>query len=116
MLTISDLRGYNFSGNQYYYNSTSTFHFNGTTSTFSTWQSNTSLDANSNAINGKPANIIRIEPNKYERNRAHIAIFNFENRSSVTVDLSSALEKGVEFEIYDVENLLGNPVVRNNFV
>jgi hypothetical protein len=57
-----------------------------------------------------------IRPNRYERGRANITIFNWNNQKTVDVDLSSAgLNHGEDFEIRDAQNFLGEPVVTGVF-
>lgn len=51
-----------------------------------------------------------------QQGRAHIYIYNWENLTSVTVDLStSGLVNGQDFEIRDGEDFLGTPVVTGTF-
>jgi hypothetical protein len=53
-----------------------------------------------------------VRPNKYESGRANIAVYNWERKDWVTVDLSSAgLSPGDSFEIRDVQNYFGEAVV-----
>lgn len=62
------------------------------------------------------ANRVTVRPNRYERGRAHIVVFNWERRENVQVDLSSAgLAEGDIFEIRDVQNLTGTPVVTGRY-
>ena len=52
-----------------------------------------------------------VRPNRCERGRAHIAIYNWDEQPEVSVDLSEAsLVKGQRFEVRDVQNYFGNPV------
>jgi len=53
---------------------------------------------------------IVVRPNYYEPGRANIAIYNWELKNSVAVDLSGVLKGGDSFEIRDVENYFGSPV------
>jgi len=65
----------------------------------------------------RPAdNRVIVRSNRYEKGRAHIVVFNWERRASVAVDLSSAgLVEGDIFEIRDVQNLTGTPVVTGRY-
>jgi hypothetical protein len=73
------------------------------------------LDTNSVFHAAYPTtNEVIIRPNEYEDKRAHIAIMNWEEQESVTVDLSGILEEGDDFYIYDVENMVA-PVVQDTF-
>ena len=53
-----------------------------------------------------------MRPNRYEPGRAHIVIYNWDLRDSVTVDLNSILVRGTQFEIRDAQNYFGEPVLR----
>jgi hypothetical protein len=53
-----------------------------------------------------------LRPNRYENGRLMIIIYNWDHKPSVPVDLSSSLELGANYEIYDAQNFLGPPVVK----
>ncbi|MDZ4796639.1 MAG: right-handed parallel beta-helix repeat-containing protein [Bryobacteraceae bacterium] len=53
-----------------------------------------------------------VRPNRWERGRAHVAVFNWDRADRVSVDLSgTGLEKGDLFEIRDIQALDGRPVL-----
>ena len=55
--------------------------------------------------------VVRVRPNRYEAGRAHIAIYNWLNAPTVSVELVSAgLTIGQAFEIRDAQNYFGSPV------
>jgi uncharacterized protein (TIGR03437 family) len=56
-----------------------------------------------------------IRPNKYEPGRAHIAIYNWDLKPSVPVDLTDVVASGSTYEIRDVQNWFGEPVVRGTY-
>jgi lipopolysaccharide/colanic/teichoic acid biosynthesis glycosyltransferase len=57
-----------------------------------------------------------VRPNAYERGRATIVVFNWAHRASLAVDLSKArLEPGERFEIRDVQDYAGPPVVVSTY-
>ena len=62
---------------------------------------------------GRPEGIDTfIRPNQYERGRATITIFNWQQRPAVEVALSkTGLPRGARFEIRDAQNYFGRPVV-----
>jgi hypothetical protein len=116
MQGATDLSQYNWGNNTYYDTDNDlSFHYNGTTSNFSDWQSDTGLDATSEIIRSLPSNIVKVEPNIYEANRGHIVVFNYEGLESIDVNLSLVLEEGVDYKIYDVENLFGDPVITDTY-
>ncbi|MCD6395471.1 MAG: hypothetical protein J7M40_18465, partial [Planctomycetes bacterium] len=49
-------------------------------------------------------------PNKYDPNRAHLAIYNFEGTDQVSVSAESFLKSGEAFSLYDPTELYGPPV------
>lgn len=56
-----------------------------------------------------------VRANEYEPGRAHIAVFNWDRQGSVPVDLSAVLRPGQAFQIRDLQNPLGSPVVAGVF-
>jgi hypothetical protein len=57
-----------------------------------------------------------VRPNQYQRGRAHIVVFNGGQQGQVNVDISSAgLTAGERFEIRDVQNYYGSPVVSSTY-
>lgn len=57
-----------------------------------------------------------VRANKYEAGRANITVYNWAKASTVSVDLSSSgLASGDAFEIRDVQNYFGNPVVSGTY-
>lgn len=58
----------------------------------------------------------RIRPNAYEAGRAHIGVFNPGLAASVSVDISSAgLLIGQPYQVHDVQNLFGAPVLTGTY-
>ena len=81
--------------------------------TFSQWLGTTGFDAHSQLMANRPSGInVFVRPNRYEPGRAHIVIYNWDLRDTVTVDLNSILERGTQFEIRDAQNYFGEPVLR----
>jgi hypothetical protein len=58
-----------------------------------------------------------VRPNRIAPGRAHICVLNREEAAEVAVDLSAVpgLETGDAYEVYDVQNLLGEPVLRGTY-
>lgn len=53
-----------------------------------------------------------VRPNRFERGRANIVIYNWDRWRHVTVDVSAAgLPDGARFEIRDAQNFFGDPVL-----
>ncbi len=72
------------------------------------------LTAGNTIISGTPtANSVFVRPNIYELGRANIVIFNWQNLSLVSVDVSSAgLTVGQNFKVIDAQNPLGPAVFK----
>ncbi len=59
----------------------------------------------------RPAGLyVLVRPNLYEKGRANIGVFNWDNKPTVTADVSAVLKKGEAFIIKDAQNFYG-PVV-----
>jgi hypothetical protein len=73
--------------------------------TFAQWQK-LGLDAHSTLLpgkNGRPTGTkIFVFPNTHDKGRAHVAIFNWDGRDTVEVDLAPAVAKGQKFRVYNV--------------
>ena len=66
--------------------------------------------------NGKPGgNEVRILPNRYDANRAHVAILNWDKRPTAALDLSTFLEPGDRFRLMNPRDLFGKAVVEGTF-
>ncbi len=101
--------------NKYYGgNSSSLFFLDNVAKTFDQWKSTTGFDSNSTYSSSLPStNAIFVRPNKYEQGRAHVIVYNWENKNQVNVNISNiGLQTGDNFAIFDVQNFLGEPVMR----
>ena len=117
--TIMQSRGVPFSSqtwNQNSYFGAGRYQLDGIDMDFSRWKAATGFDSSSQYKSGAPTGVTTfVRPNTYERGRAHIVIFNWDLRSSVAVDLSSAVTPGTRFEIRDAQNFFANPVVTGTY-
>ena len=86
---------------------------------FTRWQQETGLDTLSREIKGdsaRPREVqIFVRPNRYERGRAHIIVYNPNARAQVPVDLSSVLPAGAAYEVRDAQNYYGKSVARGTY-
>jgi hypothetical protein len=79
---------------------------------FPAWRSATGYDRSGTFVIGwfdKPDVVVR--KNRYEAGRAFVTCWNWTGASSVSVDLSGVLRTGDHFQIRNVYNLRGSPVV-----
>ena len=57
-----------------------------------------------------------VRPNRCEPGRAHLAIFNWESQSRVSVDVSPGLlVRGERFVVLDVQDYFGSPIVEGTY-
>lgn len=80
------------------------------------WQ-RAGLDPNGQYTVGRPTGVwTALRPNQYEPGRAHIAVYNWNNAPSVTVDLRGAgLADGQAFVIQDAQNFYGPAVATGTY-
>ena len=76
------------------------------------WQAATGLGSTGTASAAPPTTPrVFVRPNKYEPGRATIVVYNWGRRPTVTVDVSNVLRVGARFELRNVQDLFGPPVV-----
>ncbi|MEZ4273397.1 MAG: hypothetical protein R3C68_18765 [Myxococcota bacterium] len=56
-----------------------------------------------------------VRPNQYEAGRANIVVYNWDNASSVPVDLSEVLKAGSSYRIMHVYDFFGTPVKQGTY-
>ncbi len=87
------------------------------TNSWDAWRQKTSFDSNSTYQQSKPKGAWTfVRPNKFDADRAHIAVYNWDLAEAVGVDLSPLLNAGDSFEIRDAQNFFGDPVFSGSFV
>jgi hypothetical protein len=79
------------------------------------WRRLTGFDANSTLGQVPKDNWIYLRPNKYEPHRANLVIYNWLDRDTVAVDLSSVLKAGQAFELRDVQDYFGPPALKGKY-
>lgn len=83
---------------------------------FDEWRSATSnagngFDKNSSEMKEVTPTRSFVVPNEYEKGRGHLAIYNWDQLSSVTANLSAVVLNGQNFKVLDPRNIFGTPVV-----
>ncbi len=80
------------------------------------WQHDLGFDTGSTYIDGVPTGTkVFLRPNRFDpKNRANIIIYNWDGLAAVTVDLSSFLNPGDEYELRNVQDYFGD-VIRGVF-
>jgi hypothetical protein len=88
------------------------FQFDSTEFDFPGWQGTTGYDTHSTynfgALTGTR---IFIRPNRYEPGRANVIVYNWDNLSNVTVDVSSVLTRGAAYELRNAQDFFAAPVL-----
>lgn len=105
--------GYQWNNNTYYGGSSSSpFRYSGSSLSFSNWRSNTGLDSSSQYNSGRPTGThVFVQPNDYETGRANITVYNWDNLSTVNVNVGSILSPGERFEVRNAQNYFAGPVL-----
>ena len=60
----------------------------------------------------KESPFVILRPNKYDQNRANLAIFNWDKRASVAVDAGSFLKSGDSYRLMNPRDFFGQPVLK----
>lgn len=106
----SDRHDYRASGNVYYGGGSFTLDGNG--KDWAHWRDLTGLDKDSRYAGPRPTGTsVTVRPNRYERGRANIVIYNWDHAPMVKVDLAGVLDSGAAYELRDAENYFGAPVL-----
>ncbi len=118
MMRMSGLTsGYAWSRNVFHADASARWRFDSVTTTVpGVWRDLTGLGASDEIITTLPAATrVFVRPNKYERGRAHIAVVNWEGRSTVRVELHGVLRNGDHYEVRNVQDLWGTPVASGTY-
>ncbi|MGH9767569.1 MAG: hypothetical protein ACREAB_09070 [Blastocatellia bacterium] len=82
---------------------------------FDSWRKATGFDKNAGfqqMPSGRPAGVkVFVRPNQYEVGRANITVYNWDLKNQVEVDVSGALRNGDRFEVRNVRDFYGQPVL-----
>jgi hypothetical protein len=107
---------YTWNNNTYYSPQGAPFRFREEELALAGWQQTTGLDSDSRLAAPRPKDVaVFVRPNQYEAGRAHIAVYNWTEQEAVTLDLSALLAPGARYEIHNVQELFGEPVVSGTY-
>jgi hypothetical protein len=103
---------YQWNENEYYSSSESAFKDDNSIKRWSNWVASYGYDSDSSFEIGEPSGTdIYIRPNNYEAKRAHIAIYNWDQKTDVMVDISGiGFENGDSFTLRNIQNLEDEPI------
>lgn len=86
----------------------------GSNNTFASWKTKTAFDA-AGSFGIAPTGVkVFIRKHQHEAGRASVAVYNWDGSASVSVDLSSVLTAGQQFDVWSVRNLVV-PVVSGTY-
>jgi hypothetical protein len=115
--SLGNLGGLSWSGNTWHRPATLTAwsHAN-TNRDWAGWRSATGQGGSDQIGSATPTGVRTfVRPNRYERGRGHVVIFNWAGQSSVAVDVSSILRSGDRYEVRNVLQLNGSPVLSGSY-
>ena len=98
------------------YSSAALFALNQTIYDFAGWQRSSGADARSQFVPGTPKGAkVFVRANQYDPTRAHVVVFNWDLLDTVEADLSTVLPVGASFEIRNVQDYFGAPVLSGTY-
>lgn len=111
------LAGHTWRGNAYVRDPTArAWRYQGGAYDLAAWQTTTGLGGTGTATAATPtAPRVFVRPNRYEPGRATIVVYNWGRHSSVTADVTGALRVGARFDVHNVQDLFGPPVVTGTY-
>jgi Big-like domain-containing protein len=109
--------GWQWGGDQYWRDPTLTeWTFKNTDYTFANWKVASGLGATDLVTAGQPAvPQVFVRPNQYEPGRAHVVIYNWSGQSTVLVNLANVVAIGAHYEVRNVQDVFGTPVVSGTY-
>ena len=93
----------------------SLFVFNNYLTNYNGWLSRSGFDGHSSWTPGNPGMAVFVRPDVHEPGRGHVIVYNWPVQSAVSVDLSGILKVGSNFQIVNVQNYYGTPVVAGKY-
>ena len=79
---------------------------------FADWKKRTGFDQHSVYENRRPKGVeVAVRGNQYDNSRVHIIVYNFDRRDTVDVDVSSVFPVGAKYEVRNVQDYWGAPVL-----
>src|SRR2546425_381537 len=116
-LRFAATSGFQFSGNRYYRDpATQAWLYNGGRYSFSGWQQATGVGATDLAQAANPTQPqVFVRPSRYEAGRANVIVYNWTRQASVSVVLSGVVPVGARYEIRNVQDFFGTPVVSGTY-
>ena len=84
--------------------------------TFDEWRKATGIDGETTFKLGYPTGTrVVVRPNRYEKGRANVAVYNWNEAEAVEIDLSKVLAAGQSYKIVSAQNFFGEPVTAGTY-
>jgi hypothetical protein len=118
VVTEPNVSGHTWNANRFYGDATtvSWMHVPNAPTDAATWKAQAGfLTPGGYAGSGAPPNHVVVRPNKYEAGRANIIVYNWERRSTVSVDVSGVLDAGDRYVVQNVQDFYGPPVASGTY-
>ena len=118
VVTESNVSGHTWDANRFYGDGTtvSWMHAPSAPTDAATWMAQAGFpNPGGYAGSGAPPNHVVVRPNKYEAGRANIIVYNWEERSTVSVDMSGVLNVGDRYVVQNVQDFYGPPVASGTY-
>jgi hypothetical protein len=116
LLRLQTARGYIVDGNAYYGNANDNFRADSRQYGFEQWQTATGFDSHSRYFQDlRPPDKIVVNPNAYEKKRAHVIVYNWSKTSNVLVDVSAVLNVGDAYEVRNAQDYFAAPVLAGSY-
>jgi len=118
VVTDANVSGHTWEANRFYGDPTaaSWMHAPHPPTTAATWKAQAGFpNPGSYAGNGAPPNHVVVRPNRHEAGRANIIVYNWEELSTVSVDVSGVLNAGDRYVVQNVQDFYGPPVASGTY-
>ncbi|MGH7547193.1 MAG: right-handed parallel beta-helix repeat-containing protein [Gemmatimonadales bacterium] len=109
-------RTYQWHGNAHYRDPAArAWRYEGAAYDLAEWRRVTGLGA-TDSVRSRPSTPqVFVRSNKYERGRAHIVVYNWSRQPTVPADLAGVLRVGDRYEVRNVQDFFGAPVLRGSY-
>jgi len=116
-LRDSTVSGFQLANNRYYRDpSADAWGYINTDYGFEAWRQRTGLGATDRTVTSDPAEPkVFLRPNRYEPGRANVIIYNWSRQAAVPVDLSGIVGVGNRYEVRNVQDPCGAPVLSGTY-
>lgn len=117
VVTESPVSGHTWQANRFYGDPTARrwMHTPHLPANAATWKAQTGFTDPGGYAGSEPPNHVVVRPNQYEAGRANIIVYNWERRTTVSVDVSGVLQAGDRYVVQNVQDFYGEPVASGTY-